>query len=815
MSDDDEYYPEGIDRAEFDAMVAGEMARMEREARDDMQEERDVPAVDTGYGAETGAGRGYPLGRGQGRGQPAASPEPARLVPPARGSSNLPQPPVAQSPRDLKRAKQEEYAQQLRQDQASREGSRGAAPAPPRRAAAAEEDGRRQASRGAGGAQGKPTLDVFGNASKLPSRPVSQAGLSAGQGQRDKADRQREYAAQLGADSSRRAMLSGRDEGEDPRQRPSSGGGGGRRQSAPPEEEEDAGGLTFGGEGSNRHDRGARRQQPTATAAGSGLYGGPSGAMSKAEKQQDYARQLEADMCVRDRAAAERGGGDSPRKQGRPSSGGGGGRRQSGPPEEEEDAGGLMFGGEGSNRHDRGARRHQQDREQGGGGGSSLQLGGYGMDAQSERDTNTHTHRDRDTHRQQQKHGEYSAEVPAAAPQAAKPSLGEERRSRLLAEQHDSRSASNSLSMGMGMAGAAEQRRAPEPQAAAGPGRKAFPRRDVEAGEHPLGEGGQGGLFGQGQGQGQQTGDARAHRRVAQEQYSQQLRADKGDSGGDSGGGGGAVIREPNLNLGRGYSGGGVGSPGQGQGQGQGSRERDSQAILAARGRGHVGQDAGKYAPPPALGAYSSADIRQSEVYQAAEGIDTFRPVVASGRVRDYKDRQAAYAQALAADASERDSARAGNGMGDQSSSAAQQQRRATSAGRLRSGRGEVDYAGSQGTGLLIGGMDIGASQRKEKKILQQQQYAQDIASANSAESIPSSYRSVIRENTEYMGNGLPGASVPARDQAGSRYHNDNDMAPYASARGSAPKQQQQQQQPPGHLMRGRSTGGGRSQIHF
>ena len=767
MSEDDGYYPEGIDKAEFDAMVAEEMARLEREARE--------AAQDASYGGSYEAPDSYAR-------QPY-SPEPVQRVPELYGApSNLPRPPVEKSPRDVKRERQAEYARQLRHDEEvrsrgpSREGSRGNSGA--RRPMAGEDDRRKNNVMNLQLGVPKPVLDIFGNAAKISARSPSKNVIS--DEQKERIDRQREYARQLESDQQVRQQHSGhRSQRAEPRQRVSSGR---RRQ-----EEDMADVEVYAPRGSSRPGAGDGR--------------------SKAEKQQEYARQLEEDKYLRDRAAVERDD-PPPRRMS--------GRRRSGDGASDVYAGGLQIGGASDNHVDRNAKRRQQEeyaaqlrmqagqqpsaptpwddktrryemeRHQDDNNQTSIQLGGYDVST-SQRISNK---------RAQQR--EYSDELNAQVRHAPASSVAEERRKRLMSE------GGNSLMMGNDVSTAeqrqkkiSEQRKynrelqdASNAQAVAGPARKAYVRREADS-EHPLGgsDGGVG-LFGHQE----STAIARDRKKHAQEEYSQQLRADQGG------------FREPNLPVGRGYDSGRMCSPGQGGGYRPGSGRRDSrhsEAIISGRDKGFVGLDKGRYTGPADI---NDPEVRNTEYYKADENIDQFRPVAVSDRVRDYKDRQAAYAQLLAQDAETRDSARASNGVEDQTSSSAQARKRATSTGRLRPGRNEVDYSGNQGTGLMIGGMDINTAQVKQNKILQQQQYAKEIADSKGAQPIPESYRSIHRDQTEYMGNGLPGgANVPFRSQPGSTYHNNVD---FGAARNAGSRQNDFQ-------LRGTSTGGGRSQIHF
>lgn len=759
----DDYYPEGIDKAEFDAMVAEEMARLEREAR--------MVAKHSSYGADDYGGS-YGADPEPPRFKQAYAPEPSgrvteRYVP----ASNLPRPPAEMSPRDLKREKQAEYARMLQQDQdrssrgASRENSRGA-----RRPIVIEEDRRRKEALSLQLGVPKPVLDIFGNAAVLSGRSPSKMVIS--DEQKVKLDKQKEYARQLQSDRSyREQQTSGRQQPADPRQRVGSGR---RRQ------EEDTGTVeVFALKG-----------------------GGRSDSRSKSEKQQDYARQLEEDRYLRDRAAMERGDDITPRQ-----------RVSSGRRSQAEDEGtysGLMIGGASDSRVDRNSKRRQQEEyaaqlkmqssqppdapvrdeksrrhhaeQYETGSKTSIQLGGYDIST-TQRISNK---------RAQQR--EYSEELNAASNRAPMPSVAEDRKNRLLAENSSS---GNSLAIGSDASTAeqrhmkiSEQRRynreleeAANAQAVTGPSRKAYARQ-VEEEEHPLGYQSGGGLFG---GQ-ESTAVARNNKKAAQEKYSQQLRADQDG------------IREPNLNVGRGYEQPRIGSPGQHY-----QDTRRSDVIISGRDKGFVGLDRGSYSGPGSE-SYSNPKLKQTEYYRAEETMEQFRPVAVSDRVRDYKDRQVAYANMLAQDAEQRDSARASSGMDDEPSNAAQARKRATSTGRLRPSRDEVDYTQNQGTGLMIGGMDLSTAYLKENKKLQQQQYAQDIANAKSAIPVPDSYRSVHREHTEYMGNGLPGGrQIPFRDQPGSKYHNDQD---FNAARNTGSRQKDFQ-------LRGASTGGGRSQISF
>lgn len=762
---DDDYYPEGIDKAEFDAMVAEEMARLEREARMAAQQ----PMYDDTADLEP-----YSYGQKQ-----SYAPQPVARAP----VNNPPRPPIQQSPRDAKRAQQAEYARLLQQDQdiKSRGPSRENSAA--RRPAVIEEERRRKEAMNLQLNVPKPVLDIFGNAAKLSGRSPSKNVIS--DEHKEKIDRQREYARQLESDRNYRdKQHSGRSQrGGDPRQRVVS-----PRHRKP--DDDTAGIEIYTSKGGHRPGSNDHR--------------------SKAEKQQEYARQLEHDRYQRDLVVAERGVDVTPRQRLS--------RGRNRPSEDEGYAGGFMIGGASDNVVDKNSKRRQQEEYAAqlknqsatppeaaaprndkvrlynaehmsdGNNLTSIQLGGYDINT-SQRISNK---------RAQQR--EYSEELTEASHRAPIPSVAEERRNRLAAENHESR---NSLAIG-GDISTAEQRHlkiseqrkynrelqeAANAEAISGPPRKSFLRREQDN-EHPLGMGrAGGGIFGNQE----STAVARSNKKHAQDDYARQLLEDQ------------RGVREPNIPVGRGYEAPGVGSPGQSYGGYRtSSRDRQSNAILSGRDKGYVGLDKGKYSGPGGDVSYDNAAIQQTDYYQADENINQFRPVAVSDRVRDYKDRQAAYAKLLQADATQRDSMRADNGI--EESGSAQARKRATSTGRLRPGRSEVDYYQNQGTGLMIGGMDINTANYKLNKKLQQEKYAQDIANAKAAAPIPESYRSIHRDQTEYMGNGLPGGKqIPFREQSGAAYHNNMD---FSAARDAGSRQKDFQ-------LRGSSTGGGRSQIHF
>jgi hypothetical protein len=122
-------------------------------------------------------------------------------------------------------------------------------------------------------------------------------------------------------------------------------------------------------------------------------------------------------------------------------------------------------------------------------------------------------------------------------------------------------------------------------------------------------------------------------------------------------------------------------------------------------------------------------------------------------KATEYKDRQRAYAEMLALDSATRDSLR--EEAGDPSFNVAKQ--RAASTGRVRPNPlAQQRFGEAEGTGLMIGGMDVSTSLRLQHKKESQAKYARDIAAAASTPAIPSSYRSTIQERREHEVSGAP-----------------------------------------------------------
>lgn len=184
-------------------------------------------------------------------------------------------------------------------------------------------------------------------------------------------------------------------------------------------------------------------------------------------------------------------------------------------------------------------------------------------------------------------------------------------------------------------------------------------------------------------------------------------------------------------------------------------------------------------------------------------------------KAAEYKDRQRAYADMLAQDSAMRDTLReeAGHPGAPSNFNAARQ--RAASTGRARPSAATDGEA--EGTGLMIGGMDVSTSLRLQQKKESQAKYARDIAAAASVPSIPSSYRSTIQERREHEMSGLPlpgnnRRAAPAADDyysmgGGGRYVEEEPTL-YGKApayRGAAGPSRDD------YRTRGTSTGGGQS----
>ena len=794
--DDDRYYPEGFDKAEFDALVAQEMAKLEEEARQ--------------LAFQSNGGYDDP--------QPSYSSPPRQKMTTDRdwrSYEDPPQPPL--SARDQKRAQQQEYARLLQQDQErrsngpSRERSRGGSSRRP----AVEEERKRRAAHGSDAGAGTPNLDIFGNAATLASRPNSKNLIS--DSEKEKFDRQREYAQQLEADKMTNQKYASHSQfASDPRKR----NGSARRRTQ--EHDDDAKIEIYPDRGSLS----ARNKL--------------NDHRSKAEKQRDYARLLENDIQQREVAAPDRADHASPRQRipsGRRDNRSGG----------EMYAGGLVIGGDSDGYQDKSSKRRQQaeyaaqlreasvqpavansprdDRTRRYHAGlssndenaTSIQLGGYDINT-SQRIANKKV-------QQKEYYDELERDrVASGRADHASP------RQRIPSGRRDNRSGGEMYAGGLVIGGdsdgyqdksskrrqqaeyAAQLREASVQPAVANSPRDDRTRRyhaglssnDENATSIQLG------------GYDINTSQRIANKKVQQKEYYDELERDRVASGRadhvspkksngaqlrtDS------TVREPNMKIGRGYEDSSIGSPGQGRPENSlYQKDRHSEAIIAARDRGYVGADKGRYNVRHDNGSYNGSLVKDTDYFKADENLDQFRPSAVSSRVRDYKDRQDAYAKALADDAAARDIARASSGVENQDSRSSQARQRAASTGRIRPNSGNGPYD-SKGTGLMIGGMSSNTAQIKEQKRFQQQQYAADIANAKNAPPIPESYRSVYRDQTEYMGNGLPGAAnILVRDQPSSKYHNAQDF----NTAGRAASRQKDFQ------FRGESTGGGRSQISF
>ena len=199
MNDDDNYYPEGIDKAEFDAMVAEEMARLEFETRLSMKKQNHSYSDD-----------GDMLHRNDLYHEPVVAP--IRKTP--ESCTVRPQ----QTQREVKRAQQQEYARQLQIDSTRNSAissnrdtngvlRSGRPSSDTSRRPIVEEERRRKDTLNmpivndyAAGSKiaEKTGLDIFGNASILSHRSPSKIAIT--DDQKAKIDRQREYARALDED---------------------------------------------------------------------------------------------------------------------------------------------------------------------------------------------------------------------------------------------------------------------------------------------------------------------------------------------------------------------------------------------------------------------------------------------------------------------------------------------------------------------------------------------------------------------------------------------------------------------------------------
>lgn len=695
----DDYYPEGIDPEEFDAMVQAEMERLELEARSRLS---DATEEDDYY----------------------EKPTPAPRYSAAPSDRGLPNPPAVRGndPRADKRSQQQEYARQLQADadlrsrapedrSDSRGGNQSAGSV--KRPIVQEERRRKEALNAA-------DFDVFGNSSGAQLKASNSSRLQPSGDQIAKLEKQKEYARLLEADRRNKEInaVRGLEDEISPRKQPSA-----RR---PPSEDDGVyTGLNIGADG----DKAAARE-------------------AKRRNQQQYADQL--------REASSR------------------------PP--------VLPS----------PRLEQVRRAQDGDSShTSIQLSGY--------DVNT-TQRIRNKKVQQE---EYSNSIfsdarqpPAAASQyeQSKQRLAEpdrygtsialpgsdlntaDARQRKISEQRKyNRELQEAELSNRQAAAAAEESVAPRRGLS---GRR---RAEEEPEDHPLGGGGRLTI-----GPNESGTEARNRKKEAQEQYARQLAADSNNSSRyrDDEEEGGPPPRRLPVNSAVGVD-------------GYYADEMTEQELLWAERKG---------IPVKRTRGIGSV-VQQTQYRRDEEALEQFKPVVVSSRVRDYKERQAAYAQLLNEDTAARDSARADSGLDDQTSRAAQQQKRAASTGRYRSGRNEVDYGNSSGTGLMLGGMDVSTSMRKENKRVAQQQYANDIANAASRPEIPPSYRSVYREQHEYEGNGLPGGNQKKfNEHTGASYHNIQQASYERIGSGKedirgAPRDT--------YRTRGTSSGGGNSQISF
>jgi hypothetical protein len=689
----DDYYPEGIDPEEFDAMVQAEMERLELEARSRLS----GAAPDDDYYEE-----------------------PAPRYSAAPVDRGLPNPPAVRGsdPRADKRSQQQEYARQLQADAdlrsrapADRSDSRGGnqSAGSAKRPIVQEERRRKEALNAA-------DYDVFGNSSSAQLKP-SGSSRQPTDDQLAKLEKQKEYARLLEADRRNKEMnaVKAVEDEISPKKKPSA-----RRPQ--PEDDGVYTGLNIGADS----DKAAARE-------------------AKRRSQQEYADQL--------REASSRPPViPSPRLE---------------------------------------QKRRAQD---GDSSHTSIQLSGY--------DVNT-TQRIRNKKIQQE---EYSNDIFSAARQPAVVSQYEQSKQRLA--DPDRYGTSIPLSGNDVSTVDARQRKISEQRkynrelqeaeqshrraAAAAEEESSAPRRVLSGRrraeepdmEHPLGGGGLLAI-----GLSDSTADARNRKKEAQEQYARQLAADSTSNSryrdDDE-----EPSRRPAVNSAVGVD-------------GYYADEMTEEELLWAERKGI----------PVKRTRGSGAAVQGTQYRRDEEVLEQFKPVVVSSRVRDYKERQAAYAQLLNEDTAARDSARADSGLDDQTTRAAQQQKRAASTGRYRSGRNEVDYGNNTGTGLMIGGMDVSTSMRKENKRVAQQQYANDIANAASKPEIPQSYRSVYREQHEYEGNGLPGGRQKKfNEHSGASYHN---IQQPSNERVGSGREDVRAVPRDSYRTRGTSSGGGNSQIAF
>jgi hypothetical protein len=204
------------------------------------------------------------------------------------------------------------------------------------------------------------------------------------------------------------------------------------------------------------------------------------------------------------------------------------------------------------------------------------------------------------------------------------------------------------------------------------------------------------------------------------------------------------------------------------------------------------------------------ATVFSSNYSKDKQNVDQFQSAP-NTKASEYKERQRAYAEMLALDSATRDSLR--EEAGDPSFNAAKQ--RAASTGRGRSNHAQERFGEAEGTGLMLGGMDVSTSLRLQQKKESQAKYARDIAAAASTPAIPSSYRSTIQERRDHEISGAPLPGNKGRPGYADDYYNmgggydrevsqprHNALAPSHKGAGGARDD---------YRARGTSTGGGQS----